>query len=179
MARMKVTPHGFWRHGKDFLSAADAVKPPSELKRKMDGVSMVAYYLVGHSIELTLKSYLFAKGYKLKDLRDPKKYGHSLSNLLNECRKRKIGREVKLSNAEIAVIHLLNDVYKTKRFEYLEYGMYRLPGYLFTRDVAEKLVNGLSKYAMNPPFNKSKQSDALKARASVLSVRSTHNRRSI
>ena len=128
---------------------------------------MVAYYLVGHSIELTLKSYLFAKGYKLSDLRNSKKYGHCLSSLLDECRKRKIGREVKLSKAEIAAIHLLNDVYKTKRFEYLEYGMYRLPGYLFTRDVAEKLVNGLARYAMNSPFNQSKQSDALKARSSV------------
>ncbi len=120
----------------------------------MDGVSMVAYYLVGHTIELTLKSYLFAKGYTLSDLRNPKKFGHSISKLLDECRKRKIGREVKLSKAEITAIHSLNDEYKTKRFEYIEYGMYRLPDYLFTRGVAEKLVNGLQRYAMNPPFNK-------------------------
>lgn len=114
----------------------------------MDGASMVAYYLVGHSIELALKSFLVAKGYSKAELRSRKKYGHNLANLLKECRRRKLGREAKLENAEIEAINLLNATYMSKRFEYLEYGIYRLPKYFFIRDVAAKLVSNLSRYAM-------------------------------
>lgn len=155
---MKITSHGFWRHSKEFLEAADSVRPPptSEHERYRTKPSLVAYYLVGHSIELSLKSFLLAKNYPISELRK-RKFGHDLSNILAECRKRKLGREVKLTKNEIAAIMFLDKTYKEKRFEYFEYGGYNFPEYFYIRDVANKLVNNLARYAMNSPFNKAKQ----------------------
>ena len=154
MVSMKLTSHGFWSHSKEFLAAADVYRPVRGKDGLGDSISLVAYYLIGHSIELSLKSYLYSKGYTEKTLRHPKKFGHNLSNLLAECRRRKLGREVKLTRYEIKAINVLSDTYKSKKFEYIEYGTYRAPKYFFIRDVAEKLVNGLRRYAMNSSFNK-------------------------
>lgn len=115
---------------------------------------MVAYYLLGHSIELSFKSYLFAKGYPITILRDQKQFCHNLSALLVECRKRKLGREVKLSSPEIGAIHLLSNNYRMKKFEYLEYGTYRLPDYYFLYALTRKIVNGLASYAMKSTRNR-------------------------
>ena len=111
------------------------------------------WHLVGHSIELSLKSYLAAKGYKTSELRS-KKYGHDLEAFLIEARKRKLGREVKLSKHQINAIKLFSDTYKSKRLEYLEYGNYRLPEYGFIYDIAKHLNDSLAYYASNSPFNK-------------------------
>ncbi len=116
---------GFWSHAKEFLTAANVVKSPQRSsKRKIDfSLILPAYYLVGHSIELSLKSYLAAKGYETKVLKS-KPYGHDLEALLIECRKRKLGREVKLSKHQFNAIKLFSDTYKLKKLEYLEYGNY-------------------------------------------------------
>ncbi|MEW8690331.1 MAG: hypothetical protein AB2535_04500 [Candidatus Thiodiazotropha endolucinida] len=135
------------------MSAAEKVLEPQvdsekSFKPFYDN-AIVAYYLVGHSIELSLKSYLYAKNYNTNKLRN--KYGHDLSKLLKECKKRMIGREVKIKKKEAAGIDLLSVTYKSKKFEYLEYGSYSFPEYKFIFQVAKKLSNGLARYAMNPP----------------------------
>ena len=149
------TSFGFWSHAESFLSAANVVKDSrrSNTGRTEFSLLLPAYYLVGHSIELSLKSFLAAKGYKVNELRS-KKYGHDLKALLVEARKRKLGREVKLSKHQINAIKLLNDIYASKRFEYLEYGSYRLPAYGYIYDVAKHLNKGLAYYVSNSPFNK-------------------------
>ena len=146
---------GFWSHAKEFLLAAKVVKEAHQnYKGKIDfSLILPAYYLVGHSIELSLKSYLAAKGYKTNELKS-KKYGHDLEALLIEARKRKLGREVKLSRHQVNAIKLFSDTYKSKRLEYLEYGNYRLPEYDFIYDVAKHLNDSLAYYASNSPFNK-------------------------
>ncbi|MEK6553511.1 MAG: hypothetical protein AABZ54_08705, partial [Bacteroidota bacterium] len=55
----------------------------------------VVYYLIGHSIELSLKSFLLRRGLKKEELKN--KYGHDLSALLSESRRRKLGNIVKLT----------------------------------------------------------------------------------
>jgi hypothetical protein len=100
-----------------------------------------------------LKSFLSAKGYTVIELRC-RKYGHDLEALLIESRKRKLGREVKLFKHQVDAIRLFNDTYKSKKFEYLEYGNYHLPEYGFLYDVAKNLIDGLAYYASNSPFNK-------------------------
>ncbi|ODB94077.1 hypothetical protein A3194_05300 [Candidatus Thiodiazotropha endoloripes] len=149
----RLTPYIFWRHSDSFLSAAEKVLEPQDVSEKsfkpLDDNAIVAYYLVGHSIELSLKSYLYAKNYNKNKLR--KKFGHDLSKLLQECKKRKIGREVKIKKNEAAAIDLLSVTYKSKKFEYLEYGSYSFPEYEFIFKVAKALSNGLARYAMNPP----------------------------
>ncbi len=153
---MKISESfGFWSHAKEYLLAAKKVKDPSidyKGKSKFELI-LPAYYLIGHSIELALKSYLSAKGYPHSELRK-KKFGHDLENLLNECTRRKLGREVKLSKYQVQSIILLNKTYRNKKFEYLEYDNFRLPEYRYIFDVAQDLLNGLSRYASNSPFNR-------------------------
>jgi hypothetical protein len=145
---------GFWSHAKEFLSAAKVVKDPLQGNKGKNNFSLIlpAYYLVGHSIELSLKSYLAAKGYKTEELRS-KKYGHDLEALLIECRKKKLGREAKLSKHQVTAIKLFSNTYKSKKLEYLEYGNYRLPEYSFIYNVAKHLNDSLACYASNSPFN--------------------------
>ena len=146
---------GFWSYSKEFLSAANAVKKPSKnnIGKSDFKLLLPAYYLVGHSIELALKSFLLAKGYKITELRK-RNYGHNLETLLAEARRRKLGREVKLSRYEDEAIKLLNKTYNTKKFEYMEYGNYHLPEYWYIHKVAQKLVKDLEYYSSNSPFNK-------------------------
>jgi len=59
----------------------------------------VAYFLVGCSIELSLKAFLFARGEKINRLK--REYGHDLSKLIFESRRRKLGREVKLTRNQL------------------------------------------------------------------------------
>jgi len=138
----------FWSFSQDFLSAAKAVKDNNTLESPL-----VAYYLVGHSIELSLKSYPAAKeDYNSKTLRSD--YGHNLGALLDEATRRKLGREVKLSKQQKKAIKSLSTPYRSKKFEYLEYGNYRLPKYSCIYETAEILLNRLAHYASNSPFNK-------------------------
>ncbi len=123
-----------------------------------------AYYLLGHSIELSLKSFLSAKGYSHSELRK-KKYGHDLDSLLSECTRRKLGGEVRLSKKEVNGISLLNKTYCDKKFEYLEYGNFRLPEYSFAFGIARKLLDNLNTHASNSPLKKARQGDAKKRRA--------------
>jgi hypothetical protein len=57
---------GFLSHAKEFLAAENLVKDPLRSSKGKTDFNLIlpAYYLVGHSIELSLKSYLAEKGYK-------------------------------------------------------------------------------------------------------------------
>lgn len=149
---------GFWSHAEQYLMAAEKVKSPAVPQKGKSRFELIfpAYYLVGHSIELSLKSFLSAKGYPHSELRK-KRYGHNLESLLSECTRRKLGREVKLLKIEVNGILLLNKTYCDKKFEYLEYGNFRLPEYSFVFGIARKLLDGLNRYASNSPFNKALQ----------------------
>ena len=151
---------GFWSHAKEFLTAAHMVKDPQQSSKGKADFSLIlpAYYLVGHSIELSLKSYLAAKGYQISVLRS-KKYGHDLEALLVECRKRKLGREVKLTKHQFDAIKLFSLTYKSKKLEYLEYGNYQLPEYGFIYNVAKTVNDSLAYYVSNSPFNLRLHSD--------------------
>ena len=119
-------------------------------------VSMPAYFLVGHSIELTLKAFLRSRGVSLKLLRS-RTFGHDLEALLKESRKRKLGNEIKLTKSEIESIALLNRTYKSKEFEYIVTGGVTLPTYGVISRIAEKLSKGLKEISYKKTFNKSLQ----------------------
>ena len=140
------------------MSAAKSVKDPQGNKGGRTNFKLLlpAYYLVGHSIELSLKSYLAAKG-STPDKLKRKPYGHNLKALFSEARRRKLGREVILSEDQVKAIRLLNETYCSKEFEYLEYKNYRLPEYGPIYTTAKCLLDGLARYASNSPFNKKLQ----------------------
>ena len=127
----RITALGLWRYGNDYLHAAFLVqKNPNnvfdEMRRKT--ISMPAYYLIGHSIELSLKAFLIARVISIKEL-SSRKYGHDLGALIKQARKRKLGNEIKLSANDVNAVLLLNDMYKNKEFEYIYPGGGTLPTY--------------------------------------------------
>lgn len=128
-----------WRYGSDFRKAALAV-----LAHHHNAAFMPYYFLLGQSIELSLKAFLMGRGIPLKELRT--KYGHNLKELLDEARRRKLGNEVKLENAHCGVIGLLNVEYLNKRFQYIRTGTMYLPDATLAQTAADRLSEGLEPF---------------------------------
>jgi hypothetical protein len=147
MPDQRTTALDLWRHSKEFADAASLV-----LNRAGSTVSLPAYYLLGHSIELSLKAFLIGRGLKLAKLRS-KEFGHDLQACIEEARRLKLGREVKLTSIEVGVIQLLSFDYAAKRFEYRETGVYHLPLIDVLEAVTHKLVRGLKEFCENASIN--------------------------
>lgn len=164
----RTTAFGLLCYAKDYVEAALNVsnRPRSCLEEMRHRISEPAYFLVGHSIELSLKAFLKGRGTALEELK--RSYGHDLEMLLKEAKRRKLGNEVKLSGKDAKAIHLLNQNYKPKRFEYIVTGHKTGPKYGCIVDVAVKLVNGLRDYCYKRTFNEPLQ----KNRANHYAVRS-------
>lgn len=134
MKEPKETPEGFLQHAQEFWTAADLVL------NKAEGVSLPAFFLLGRSIELSLKAYLLHKGIPISELRK-KRFGHNLKALLAESRSKGIEHYVKLEAIDAGVIELLSFDYEAKRFEYrITKGSYALPLLPETWEVAKRLA---------------------------------------
>ena len=150
----RLSPHLFLSGAEKFFQAATSVCKLSVTMRERltCRASFPAYFLVGRSIELSLKAFLFARGEKINRLKY--KYGHDLSKLIIESRRRKLGREVKLTRNQLASVKLLSAPYSQKLLEYSEVGTYTLPHYWVICEVASGLVYGLRPYCYKATFNK-------------------------
>lgn len=149
-------PLGFLRLATQYLSAASLVQlPPStELEELKQRLSLPAYFLVGHAIELALKGFLASTGISIEELRK-RAYGHDLTALIDEAMRRKLESLVQLNAREIAAITTLNEMYGAKELEYLVDGVRALPHYSVAHATATKLCEGLlphcRRLASNPP----------------------------
>lgn len=143
MEDFQPTPQGLWKRAEEFEQAATVVADAAKNK-----VSLPAYYLWAHSIELSLKAFLFAHGVPLRKLKS-RDFGHNLKALVDEARERyDLKKTVHLSNRELGEIYVLNYEYVAKRFEYHETEDYHLPYRDRTKRLAEKLVR-LIGHALN------------------------------
>lgn len=114
------TPLGLWKRAKEFAEAAAVVADAAG-----NQLSVPAYYLSGHSIELSLKAFLFDNGVPLQQLK--REYGHDLKALVDEAIRHDLKSKVHLSARELGEIYGLNCEYVAKRFEYHEAETYMLP----------------------------------------------------
>lgn len=148
--KKKASCFGFWRYGNNFLNAAIKICPVpiSKYEEVRLELSIPAYYLIGHAIELLLKSFLLARGETIEILRSQKKYGHNLEKLLMEASRRKLGCFVKLKQSEKRLIILLNTSYMQKEFEYFELGYISIPKYKPLVEIANKLCSGIKAYSV-------------------------------
>lgn len=130
----KEIPEGFLKHAQEFWAAADLVL------NKAEEVSLPAYFLLGRSIELSLKAFLLHKGIPISELRK-NRYGHNLRVLLAEARAKGIERFVELEAIDAGVIGLLSYDYEAKRLEYrITKGNYALPLLPETWGIARRLA---------------------------------------
>jgi hypothetical protein len=103
---LKIRRIGMRRYAEEFYNAA--VKT---------GSRPVRAHLLGHALELYLKTYLLNLGMQLKPLtRRP--YGHDIARLLNECIRHGIEKDFRISPALLADISRLSVVYASKGLEY-------------------------------------------------------------
>jgi hypothetical protein len=104
---------GYWmRHyATDFLAAAKAFVAPK------NRFSPVPYYLICHSIELSLKSFLFSAGFKRKDR---KKLNHNLEEALKAAEDKGLGTHIEITPLDRDALNKINKLYPKKEFEYFE-----------------------------------------------------------
>jgi hypothetical protein len=140
-----VTPFGFIADAADFLDAAKQFKA----RRRF---SPVHYYLLCHSIELSLKCFLLGKGVSKKALMDKKKYGHHLIKVLTKARQLGIDQLVAFTPEYIDNLTKADGYYASKEFEYFEITKAAnaypdLPDLDALARLASELVKGLKQFA--------------------------------
>jgi hypothetical protein len=138
----RTTPYGMWRYGNDFRQAAIEVL----MLHHTEILFMPYYFLLGQSIELSLKSFLLASGVSLADLRNPKKFGHDLKILLNKARRRDLKTAVTLEPTHCSVVTILGREYLDKRFQYIKTGRILMPDARLAQEAADLLSDGLKRF---------------------------------
>ena len=140
----RTTPIGMARYADDFLEAALAVYearggtwPSNEV------ASVPVMFLVGQSLELSLKSYLLSKGVTLKEVRS-KDLGHSLRANLKKAKGLGLLTLVTLEQEEIQAISTLDQLYASKQLQYIVTGAKQWPAYELIQSAAFKLLHGVS-----------------------------------
>ena len=96
-------------------------------------------YLLGHALELYLKSFLMKQGCDIQELKK-KKYGHNISNLLSESVKRGFEDHFRISEQLRAEVDVFSSSYAAKDFEYFPFFFW-----MFGRPLPE--TKGLFRFA--------------------------------
>jgi len=139
----RTTAIGLARYAQEFLEASLKADGGMGQGRKNDFVASVpVLYLAGHSIELSLKSFLLHLGVSLRDLRF--EYGHDLGKLLVAARKLGLEEYAQFDEVELGAFDVLNDLYSTKQLEYIETGPKVFPLFGPIEAFAKKLCAAVS-----------------------------------
>lgn len=139
----RTTPVGLARYASEFHDAAlgaDRIlgtKPGYELFAPIP-----VLYLIGHSIELSLKAFLLHKGVTLQELRTG--YGHDLHKCFRKAKELELLGGVTFGESELAAFEILNDLYSTKQLEYIITGAKRFPTFGYIQSMSQKLIETVS-----------------------------------
>lgn len=130
-----TTPFGLLRFAEEYRLAATLVvkgaDPPEH--------SSPAFMLIGHSIELSLKAFLLARGIPIDTL-SKRPYGHDLDRLLADSLRLRIDRLVPLYDFHREAIALTSPVYRKHEFRYITNGFRTLPEWGFIAHTAAELT---------------------------------------
>jgi len=140
-AHINVSPRGFLAYATDFSNAYESYKSDNSF-------SPASYYLVCRSLELSMKSFLLAKGMTRQEIKDRRKYGHDLKKLLRKAEELGINKVSPISDAQEEQIVKANNWYARKGFEYFELqnivdGRETLPNLEVLTKIARCLVKNL------------------------------------
>ena len=160
------SPRGLWRFGCEFVTIGhDALA--CHRKRKKDGhgpnhshvppskhVPFPIYYNFLHGIELGLKAYLrHVDAVPLKDLRNPKKFGHHLDRLFTKALCHSLREECpELTDIHVVTIRYSSKLYAEKEFEYIRIGGVQLMAIDQVVEAADILIAGLGVRVFRPTF---------------------------
>lgn len=140
----RTTPIGLARYSSEFLVAALIT---DENMGRQGGYETFApvpvMFLVGQSIELSLKAYLLHSGVTLEKLRT--KFGHDLHKLLRKSKELELKRIINLTEEEINTIELLNELYVSKQLQYIVTGAKVFPVFGPLQTATKKIVLAVCK----------------------------------
>jgi hypothetical protein len=138
----RTTPLGMVRYSHEFMEAALAVDEKIGIRPGFEIVAPIpALYLVGHSIELSLKAYLLQQGVQLGELRH---FGHNLHACLRKAKELGLLNHVQFSSQEEGAFEILDNLYSTKQLEYIVTGPKQFPVFGLIELFAAKLFNAIS-----------------------------------
>lgn len=95
----------------EYAEAAKTIVPNPQLRT-------VAFYLVCHSIELSLKAFLKAKGWDVADLSDRRQIGHNLENALRHAEQAGLAGFFETHKDFRDYLRVFNISYENKHYEY-------------------------------------------------------------
>jgi len=105
----RTTYLGLLRMSGEYIKAFEIIQQENET---ITFLFSIKFYLLAHSIELSLKAYLRYKGKTLGELKD---LGHDLEDIYNKI---KANFPYRLDNRAVGNIRAINPYYKDKQFEY-------------------------------------------------------------
>jgi hypothetical protein len=139
----QTTPLGLARYAQDFYDAAVAADKVLGIRPGYEIIAPVpVMYLVGHAIELALKSYLVSSGVSLNDLKS-RAYGHNLVVCLAKAESLGLVQLVALTSADREVLRVLNDLYSTKQLNYIVTGEKDFPIFGPLQSLCTKLLKAI------------------------------------
>lgn len=130
-----LAPDAFLKWSKHYLKCESDFKSP-------DSFSPIPYFLLGRSIELSLKS-IYLKSQKQSKVRNT--YGHDLLKAFRNLPP----NVLILENPEITLLEDVSNIYKGKGFEYYDpedilTGFSRYPDLNKLRLLAKKIISAIS-----------------------------------
>ena len=137
------------RYAHEFLEAALVVQRTIGQSSGYQIVPPIpVLYLIGHSIELSLKAFLLSRGLGLKQI---KNLGHNLCDAFCESKEFGLLELVQINTVEEGAFDFLNQLYKTKQFEYIVTGHKIFPTFVLIESFSVKVFNAVS---VNLGYNK-------------------------
>jgi len=130
------------RYAKEFHDAALGADDTLGMKPGYEIIAPVpVLYLIGHSMELSLKAFLLHKGITLRDLRT--KFGHDLGKCFKKAKELGLLNTVEFDEHELGAFSVLNEIYSTKQLEYIVTGVKMFPIFGHIQSMSQKLVDAI------------------------------------
>jgi hypothetical protein len=134
------TPHGLLTYASEFRKAALAA---DEKLGHRPGFELIApvpvMYMIGHSIELSFKSFLLFHGRSDNQLRS---IGHDLQKAMRKCKELGFRAALDATPEEVASLRALNVLYESKQLNYSEAGLKEYPVFGYIESLSKKLLLG-------------------------------------
>lgn len=140
-------PIAFFLSAESFMQTATFANQAVRTKTLKLRSDMPVYYLYSHAIELTLKSFLRAKGLTKEDLAS-RRWGHDLLKLWEGCFERGLTLDHHTQLTTRAVIDLLAPYATNFEFRYVQTGFKTLPTLDVVCAAAEALQAAIKPFAL-------------------------------
>lgn len=143
MTDRDTAPIGYARYSNEFFRAALMIDDKMGNEEGYETHAPVpVMYMIGHSIELSLKSYLLHTGTKEDQLRN--EYGHDLIKAFDAANNAGLSKLIDYEDIELEVLSFLNKLYQSKQLNYISVGPKQFPVFGPLQSLGEKILTSVS-----------------------------------